>query len=42
MSPKKTKSWKMYVEDMVNSMNKIERYVLGMSYEIFEKNELVI
>lgn len=39
---KPTRTHKMYVEDILQSMNKIERYIKGLAYETFAENELVV
>jgi len=36
------KTYKMYVEDILESMNKIERYIHDLTYETFEKNDMVV
>jgi len=38
----KRRSYKLFVEDILNAMNKIERYIKGLTYEMFGKNEMVI
>lgn len=38
----KRNSYKLFVEDILESMNKIERYTKGSTYDKFEKNELVV
>jgi len=38
----KTKSYKMFVEDMLEAMEKIERYVTGLSYETVAKNRVLV
>ena len=32
----------MFISDILESMNKIERYISGLSLESFKKNELII
>ncbi|MEN4005760.1 MAG: DUF86 domain-containing protein [Methanobacteriaceae archaeon] len=36
------RTYKMYVEDILESMDKIERYISDLTYETFEKNDLVV
>lgn len=38
----KRNSYKLFVEDMLESINKIERYTRGLTYDKFEKNEVVV
>jgi uncharacterized protein with HEPN domain len=38
----KTRIYKPFVEDMLEAMDKIERYVKGLSYEKFEKNRVLV
>lgn len=38
----KTRNCKLFVEDMLESMNKIERYTKGLTYDKFERNEIVV
>ncbi len=38
----KMNSYKLFVEDILESMNKIERYTKGLTYDQFEKNEMVV
>lgn len=33
---------KLFIEDILDSINKIEEYIKGMNYEVFAKNRLVI
>lgn len=36
------RTYKMYVEDILESMDKIERYTHDLTYETFEKNDMVV
>lgn len=36
------RAYKIFVADILKSMEKIERYVSGMSFEDFSGNELVV
>ena len=36
------RTYKMYIEDILESMDKIERYINSLTYETFEKNDLVV
>ncbi len=36
------RSYKMFVQDILQSMNKVERYLHGLNYDGFEKNELIV
>ncbi len=36
------RTYKMYVEDILESMDKIERYTEDLTYETFEKNDIVV
>jgi uncharacterized protein with HEPN domain len=38
----KRNSYRLFVEDMLEAMNKIERYIKGSTYDKFEENEVVI
>jgi uncharacterized protein with HEPN domain len=38
----KRKTYKMFVEDILEVMDKIERYTKGLSYETFVKNDMAI
>ncbi len=38
----KRKSYKLFVEDILKAMNKIERYTKNSSYKTFAENELVV
>jgi uncharacterized protein with HEPN domain len=38
----KRKTNRVFVEDILESMNKIERYIKGLTYELFLKNEMVV
>ena len=38
----KTKSYKLFVEDILEAMDKIERYVAGLSYETVAKNRVLV
>ena len=38
----KKRTYKMFVEDILESMNKIERYIKGVDYEGVAKNEMVM
>lgn len=35
------REWKILFEDIIESINKIEDYTLGLSYEEFEQNSLI-
>jgi uncharacterized protein with HEPN domain len=37
----KRKNHKLYIEDILQAMDKIKRYVEGLTYEAFAKNEMV-
>lgn len=36
------RDWKILFEDIIDSINKIEEYTLGLSYEEFEENNLIV
>jgi uncharacterized protein with HEPN domain len=36
------RTYKMYIEDILESIDKIERYINSLTYETFEKNDLVV
>jgi uncharacterized protein with HEPN domain len=38
----KRRDYKLFVEDALEAMNKIERYVKGLTYETFVKNEMAV
>jgi uncharacterized protein with HEPN domain len=38
----KTRNYKTFVEDMLEAMEKIERYVTGLSYETVAKNRVLV
>ena len=38
----KTRDYKMYLEDILDAMDKIERYIDGLSYAEFIKNDIVV
>ena len=38
----KRRTYRLYVEDILESMNKIEKYISGMTYDAIEKNEMVV
>ena len=38
----KTRSYQLLVEDIIEAMNKIERYIKGLTFEAFETNDIVI
>jgi uncharacterized protein with HEPN domain len=38
----KTEDYKLSVEDMLEAMDKIERYTKGLSYETFAKNDVLV
>jgi len=35
------RDWKILFEDIIESINKIEEYTLGLSFEDFEENNLI-
>ena len=37
----KRREYKLFIEDILEAMDKVERYIEGMNYEMFIKNELV-
>ncbi len=37
-----TRNWKLRVEDILESINKILRYTQGMGYAVFCENEMVV
>jgi len=39
---KSNRTYKMFVEDIFESINKIEKYIEGLSYEKFNENEMII
>lgn len=36
------RTYQLFVEDILEAMDKIERYIKGLTYEMFVKNEMVI
>ncbi|MCD6384659.1 DUF86 domain-containing protein [Candidatus Sumerlaeota bacterium] len=36
------RSYRMFVEDVLDAMEKIERYIKGLSYETFTKSEMIV
>jgi len=38
----KRRTYRLYIEDILASMNKIEKYISGLTYDAFEKNEMVV
>jgi uncharacterized protein with HEPN domain len=36
---KKEKNWKLFIMDMLESINKIEKYIEGLNYEQFVRDE---
>lgn len=38
----KKKDYKLFVEDILMAMNKIERYIKGLTYETFVENDMAI
>jgi uncharacterized protein with HEPN domain len=42
MTKKEQRSWTLYLGDMIVSMGKIEAYIAGISYETFEKTDIII
>lgn len=38
----KKKDYIVFVEDILSSMEKIERYVSNSNYETFEENEMIV
>lgn len=42
MSPKEQRSCTLYLEDMLESMRKIETYISGISYETFASTSIII
>lgn len=38
----KKRSYRMFVEDILEAMDKIERYIKGLSYETFAENEMIV
>ncbi len=38
----KERTYKVFIEDIVEAMNKIERYIKDRSYEEFVKNDMVV
>jgi len=38
----KNRTYKMFVEDILEAMNKIGRYIRDMNYEEFVENEMAI
>jgi len=38
----KERSYRMFAEDILEAMDKIERYTRGLTYETFVKNEMVV
>lgn len=37
-----TRSYKLFLSDILESMNKIEQYIKGLTYESFESNSMVV
>ena len=37
-----TKNYRLFVEDMLEAMDKVERYVGGLSYETVAKNRVLV
>ncbi|PIU55555.1 MAG: hypothetical protein COS88_04240 [Chloroflexi bacterium CG07_land_8_20_14_0_80_51_10] len=38
----KRRTYKLFVEDVLEAMDKIERYIKGLTYETFVENEMVV
>lgn len=38
----KKRDWKLFLEDIIDSLSKIERYIEGMDFITFMKNQMVI
>ncbi|MBL7073757.1 DUF86 domain-containing protein [candidate division KSB1 bacterium] len=38
----KRRTYKLFVEDIMEAMDKIERYIKGLAYETFVNNEMVV
>ena len=38
----KRRTYQLFVEDIVEAMDKIERYIKGLTYETFVENEMVV
>lgn len=38
----KKRSYRMFIEDILEAMDKIERYIRGLTYETFARNEMVV
>ena len=38
----KERDWKLFLEDILDSLSKIDRYIGGMDFIIFMKNQMVI
>jgi len=38
----KRRNYKLFVEDIVDAMNKIERYIKDLTYETFIKNDMAV
>lgn len=38
----KKRTYKMFVEDILSAMDKISRYIKGFTFEMFEKDEMII
>jgi uncharacterized protein with HEPN domain len=38
----KKRSYIVFIEDILSSMEKIERYVSNSNYETFEENEMIV
>jgi uncharacterized protein with HEPN domain len=36
---KKERNWKLFIMDMLESINKIEKYIEGLNYEQFVRDE---
>ncbi len=38
----KKRSYKMFIEDVLESMNKIEHFIKGLAYEKFAEDEMAV
>ena len=38
----KKRSYRMFAEDILEAMDKIGRYIQGLSYETFAKHEMIV
>ena len=36
------KNYKMFIEDIITAINKIQTYIKNMDYETFSKNDMVL